>query len=167
MIAELLNRLTEAGANGYNMRVSKVGDERVSVVINPLLDPMPYSSSKEAIEIHAAMQRPLIVNAEIGELYELHTIVGQYLESFEGAAQSDNVKQVIIEQTAASLVELTSSKASKSTAKSSPKKTATPKAKAPAVKATPAATVTTPEPSAAPESAVSMDDFEALFASDN
>lgn len=106
MLQELLTRLTDAGANGVNMKITQQG-ERAIVIIQPLLNPMPYDSTAEGLKIHAAMQSPVIINAELSELdTELHVVVADYIASFEGGMQSSNVKEVVTQHATASLVEL-------------------------------------------------------------
>lgn len=177
MIRELLTRLTAAGANGVNLNIVQQGDRAV-VMIQPKLNPMPYDSSPEGLKIHAAMQKPLVINAELDELdTELHVVVDNYLASFEGAMQTSNVNTVLTEHTAATLTELTSKKAA-STAPASKKgnkqtaKASTPASKPEPEQETPATdalaadtTATETQTEQAAQPAASMADFEALFAS--
>lgn len=171
MIRELLTRLTAAGANGVNLSITQQGD-RALVIIKPALNPMPYSSDANALKIHAAMQTPLVINAELDELdTELHIVVGDYLASFESGMQTSNVNEVVTQHTAASLTELTSKKAASAskTTEKKPKKQAQ-GGSVSASQSNPAPAVTQAEPAAMqPEQpakpAVSMEDFEALFAS--
>lgn len=177
MIRELLTRLTAAGANGVNLNIVQQGD-RATVIVQPKLNPMPYDSSPEGLKIHAAMQKPLVINAELDELdTELHVVVNDYLASFEGAMQANNVNEVIVEHTAATLTELTSKKsastapAGKKGAKQAAKASAPasqnePEQETPATDASAADTQTTEaQPEQPAQAAPSMADFEALFAS--
>lgn len=160
MLQELLSRLTDAGANGVNLKITQSGD-RAMVIIQPSLNPMPYNSTPEGLRIHAAMQAPLIINAELAELdTELHVAVSGYLDAFEGGMQSSNVKEVITQHTAASQIELTAAKPTTQTKKKVKEKVAA----SPVESSTPAE----PQPQAeqgSAQPAMDMSDFEALFLS--